>query len=236
VWLEPQILFDFGAASHLGERPIDDPQLGLSWHDYCLPETLLQAWGLKRLPACAPLEQRVFSNAHAASQQLGAASLLSEFGASDDTLDLGRITDYADRNLSGWMTWSYKNWGDPTTQAQNTGAQSLFGNDADLNSAKLPKLEVLERPYPQAIAGTPDWFEYDSAGNSFSLSYSTVMPGGATAPEGLATDIYIPTLHYPNGYSAEVSGGRVVSAANAAHLLVVADPGAPTVTVTVKAP
>ena len=235
VWLEPQILFDFGVASHLGERAIDDSQLGLSWHNYCLPETLLQATGLKKLPTCGALEQRVFSNARSTSQRLGAASLLSEFGASDDLLDTKRVADLADRNLGSWMVWSYKNWGDPTTQAQGSGAQSLFTSDTDLGSAKQAKLEILERPYPQAIAGTPLSFGFKADSKVFELSYSTVLPSGSSAAAGLVTEIYVPALHYPAGYSVQVQGGQVVSAAGAAQLQVVADAGAEVVTVTVTA-
>ena len=233
VWMEPQILFDFGAASHLGERPVADRQLGLSWHDYCLPETLLQATGLKKLPTCGALEQHVFSNARTTSQRLGSASLLSEFGASDDLLDTNRVVTLADRNLGSWMVWSYKNWGDPTTQAQGSGAQSLFARDADLGSAKQAKLAILERPYPQAVAGTPQGFAYDSASNSFSLNYSTTHPDGSSAAAGQLTEIYVPALHYPAGYTVQVQGGHVVSAANAATLKIAADAGAKTVSVRV---
>jgi len=235
VWLEPQILFDFGVNSHLGDRGIGDSQLGLSWHNYCLPESLLQASGLKKLPTCGALEQHVYGNARAASARLGAASLMSEFGASDDTLDIKRVVGYADANLSGWTYWSYKNWADPTTQAQGSGAQSLFASDTDLGSAKKPKLEILERPYPQAIAGTPRSFGYDAAANSFTLSYATVLPDGASAA-GLSTEIYVPALHYPKGYTVQIRGGHVVSAANTAQLRIVTDPGASSVTVKVTAP
>jgi endoglycosylceramidase len=234
VWLEPQILFDFGVRSHLGEHPIADGQIGLSWHNYCLPETLLQASGLKKLSTCDKLEQRVYQNAHDASARLGAASLMSEFGASDDTLDTRRVVDFADRNLTGWTYWSYKNWADPTTQAQGSGAQSIFRSDTDLGSAKQVKLEILERPYPQAIAGTPQAFGYDPAANSFSLRYAPVLPDGSVAA-GRETEIFVPALHYPRGYLARVQGGHVVSAAGAAQLRVVADPGAHLVTVKVDA-
>ena len=234
VWIEPQILFDFGSASHLGERGIADGQLGLSWHDYCLPETLLQAFGLKKLPACQSLEQRVFSNARVTSRRLGAASLLSEFSASEDLPDTARIVDYADNNLSGWMVWSYKNWGDPTTQAQGSGAQSLFLHDEDLGSVKQAKLEVLERPYPQAVAGTPVSYGFEPRSKVFNLEYGTTLPGGGSSA-GLETDIYIPALHYPHGYTVRVDGGRVVSEAGAAHLLIVADSDTDSVSVSVGA-
>jgi endoglycosylceramidase len=236
IWIEPQILFDFGVASHLGERPMDDAQLGFSFHNYCLPETLLQAFGLKKLPACRQLEQRVFSNARATSERLGAASLLTEFGASDDLLDIGRVVDQADRNQVGWMTWSYKNWGDPTTQAQGSGAQSLFLHDNDLNSAKPAKLALMERPYPQTVAGMPLEYGYDVAANRFHLSYSTTLPGGKAAGDSVLTEIFVPKLHYPQGYKVTVQGGRVVSAPGAALLQVVADGGVQQVTVEVAAP
>ncbi len=233
VWLEPQILFDFGTDSHLGERGIADGQLGYSWHDYCLPETLLQAFGLKKLPACQPLEQRVFSNARAVSRRLGAASLMTEFSASEDLLDTARLVGYADDNLTGWMVWSYKNWGDPTTQAQGSGAQSLFARDTDLGSVKQAKLAVLERPYPQAVAGTPLSYSFDPQTRAFSLEYRTTLPGGGSGA-GLETDVYVPVLHYPHGYAAQVDGGHVVSQPGAAHLLVVADAGADSVIVNVS--
>ena len=233
VWLEPQVLFDFGAASHLGEEPVADRQLGLSWHDYCLPKTVLQAAGLKGMPArCTALEQHVFTNAGAASARLGSASLMSEFGASDDTFDIARVAELADQNAVGWMYWSYKDWGDPTTQANGTRAQGMFANDADLRSVKAQKLAALERPYPQAIAGVPLQYGYDAVGNTFTLLYSTrLADGSGAAPAGLATAVYVPTLHYPGGYRVMIAGGHAVSAANAAQLLIVADADATQVSV-----
>ncbi|WP_295679587.1 cellulase family glycosylhydrolase, partial [uncultured Nevskia sp.] len=121
VWLEPQVLFDFGAHSHLGTKPIDDEQLGLSWHNYCIAQTLMQAYGAKDSTTCAKMEQRVYRNAEVVATRLGSASMLSEFGASDDATATARVATQADENLVGWMYWSYKNWGDPTTQAQGTG-------------------------------------------------------------------------------------------------------------------
>ncbi len=235
VWLEPQILFDFGSRSHLGESAVDDGQLGLSWHNYCLPETLLQASGLKKLSTCDALEKHVYTNARAASERLGAASLMSEFGASDDTFDIRRIVGYADKNLTGWTYWSYKNWADPTTQAQGSGAQSIFGSDTNFASAKKPKLEILERPYPQAVAGTPQSFAYDVAANTFALRYSTMLPDGSSAGARV-TEVYVPALHYPAGYNVQIQGGHVVSAANAAQLRIVADPGAAEVTLELGTP
>lgn len=231
VWLEPQVLFDFGAQSHLGTEPIDDGQLGLSWHNYCLAPTLMQAHGAEDSNACAKLEQRVYRNADAVAARLGAASMLSEFGASDDHVDIARVASQADDNLVGWMYWSYKNWGDPTTQAQGSGAQSMFNDDRDLNTARLDKLVALERPYPQAIAGVPMGFVFEPSSKHFALRYSTTLASGQPAAAGSVTTIYVPTLHYPNGYSIEIQGGRAISATNASLLEIVADRNARTVSV-----
>jgi endoglycosylceramidase len=46
----------------------------------------------------------------------------------------------------------------------------------------------------------------------------------------------VPALHYPAGYNVQIQGGHVVSAANAAQLRIVADPGAAEVTLELGTP
>ncbi len=236
VWLEPQVLFEFGADSHLGKRPIDDAQLGLSWHNYCIAAPLVKAAGGKESQTCTKLSQRVYRNADVVAKRLGAASVLSEFGASDDAPDTARVANRADEHRVGWMYWSYKDWGDPTTQGQGTGAQSMFHRDAELQSAKIDKLKALERPFPQAIAGVPLAYGFDAASGRFNLRYSTTLASGLKAPATAITTIHVPALHYPNGYAVRVQGGKVVSAANARQLQVQADDAATQVTVSVVQP
>lgn len=233
VWLEPQVLFEFGADSHLGTRPIDDAQLGLSWHNYCIAAPLVKATGVMESQTCSRLSQRVYGNADKVARRLGAASVLSEFGASDDAPDIARVAARADEHRVGWMYWSYKDWGDPTTQGQGTGAQSLFRRDQDLASVKIAKLMALERPFPQAIAGVPLAWGFDAGSGQFKLRYATTLASGRQAAAAAITDIHVPALHYPDGYAVRVDGGTVVSAANARRLQVVADPTAAEVTVSV---
>jgi len=123
----------------------------------------------------------------------------------------------------GWMYWSYKDWGDPTTQGQGSGAQSMFRNDAELSSVKQAKLAILERPYPQAIAGVPQFYGFDEDNGVFTMRYSTTLASGKKAPKGLQTSIHVPLLHYPDGYQVNVQGGRVVSPAGAKTLLIEAE-------------
>lgn len=235
VWIEPQVLFEFGARSHLGTRPILDDQIGFSWHNYCIAATLMQAYGVKESATCARLEERVDQHAAEIVSRMQWASLLTEFGASDDLPDIRRVTANADRNMVGWTYWSYKNWGDPTTQAQGSGAQSMFRDDTELASVKLAKLAILERPYPQAIAGVPISFGFDDKARVFSLEYSTRLASGRPAPKKLQTRIHVPGLHFPNGYRVTVQGGHVVSPAQAKNLLIEADEGAARVELRVTA-
>lgn len=236
VWLEPQVLFEFGADSHLGKRPIIDAQLGLSWHNYCIAAPLVKAAGGKESQTCTKLSQRVYRNADVVAKRLGSASVLSEFGASDDVLDTARVAARADEHRVGWMYWSYKDWGDPTTQGQGTGAQSMFQRDTDLASVKVGKLKALERPFPQAIAGVPLAWGFDAAGGGFTLRYSTTLASGLKAPATAVTVIHVPALHYPDGYAVRVQGGTVISAADARQLQLRADEAATQVTVIVTPP
>lgn len=234
VWLEPQVLFDFGVQSHLGARPIADEQLGLSWHNYCFAAPLMKAFRIKESSTCERQEERVFKNAEALVARLGSASFLSEFGASHDLVDIRRVVEGADKNMVGWAFWSYKNWGDPTTQAQGSGAQSMFKSDAELSSVKMDKLAILQRPYPQMVSGVPLSFSFDEQNRVFSLKYSTVMTSGWRAPKDMLTQIYIPKLHFPHGYQVKVQGGYVTSAPNASTLLIAADAGQAQVEVAVS--
>ena len=54
-------------------------------------------------------------------------------------------------------------------------------------------------------------------------------------PTGSQTDISVPAIEYPNGYQVDVTGGHVVSAANAPVLVIASDGSASTVNVTVTA-
>ena len=147
---------------------------------------------------------------------MGATSLMTEFGASDDLSDIGRVTQLADQHLVGWTYWAYKNFGDPTGAA---GAESLFSDDTNLGTLKAPKADLLIRPYAQAIAGTPQSMGFDTTSKVFTLTY---VPRSSTAP----TEIFVPARHYPKGYQVSVQGGQVVSAPGATLLQVTNSIGA----------
>jgi endoglycosylceramidase len=58
VWFEPNSIFNSGAMSGLGLlAPVEDANLGLSWHNYCLPAGLVHSSGVNDVPGCALLHQ-----------------------------------------------------------------------------------------------------------------------------------------------------------------------------------
>lgn len=230
VFYEPNFLFVGGARTGLGLiTAITDTQIGLSFHKYCVLGLLLHSHGATDLPSCPQFHQLVGANAATAATQMNAASLLTEFGASDDLADVQTVVSQADSELTGWQYWHYKEWQDPTTESQISGGQGLFTKDDDLSTVKAAKLAVLERPYPQATAGTPLELSFDASSGAFLYRYSP-------RPSSADSDLYMPTLQYPQGYVATVVGARILSAANASHLLLQNLPGAVAVTVHVSRP
>jgi len=233
LWIEAQLLSG-GTGNPTGFTPIaGESQLGYSFHNYCGLTTGLQSAQLPiQLPviepqACEVIDGNVFANARTVAERIGAVELLTEFGATDEPVLLKRVTRLADEQLIGWQYWHYKNWSDPTTQSQGSGAQSMFEDDTDLSTAKLDKLKILSRTFPQYTAGIPVALSFDPDTAEFRYRYT---PRAASAP----TEIYVPvTLHYPQGYLATVGGATITSQPNAPRLLLQNNTGASEVSVTV---
>ena len=229
VFYEANFLLNGGAASGLGDTPIADANFGLSWHKYCVLGLVLHSQGFTNIPLCPQLHQVVNSAATTTIAKMHGTSLITEFGASDDLPDIADVVNQADTLLTGWQYWSYKNWGDPTTESQTSGGQGMFTKDEDLSTVKLDKLKILERTYPQFTAGTPLALSFDPVTGDFSYRYT---PKAASGP----TEIYVPVaLHYPNGYDVTVTGATVTSAVNTTRLVLENVVGAEEVRVQVKA-
>jgi endoglycosylceramidase len=230
VFYEPFSTFNFGAATSLPDT--GDPSAAMSFHVYCL-------FGAFGLPigneTCQAFEELPFQNAENHAGSTGDALLLTEFGATDDLATIERIIDGADRHMVGWQYWHYCGCDDPTTQGPT---QQAIVNDAFLpptgDNVRQVKLEVLSRPYPQAVAGTPTAYGFDPASDVFNLSYSTTGPDGAHFDPGAITEVFAAPLHYPDGYDVTVEGAEIASADDASILQLASCPGADRVTVTVS--
>src|SRR4029079_13145025 len=102
------------------------------------------------------------------------------------------------------------------------------------NVSSLPVLEALVRPYPLALAGTPESLSYERDTRTMALRFTTRGPTGRRYPPALASVISVPGLQYPDGYRVEVTGARVTSAAGSDRLALRTNPGADEVVVRVR--
>jgi endoglycosylceramidase len=88
-----------------------------------------------------------------------------------------------------------------------------------------PMAAAIIRPIPRAVAGDAITFAYDAATRGLTLSYT---------PAAGITEVSMPARAYPKGYDVEVKGG-CADTSHAGKMLVQADAGAATVSVTVTA-
>ncbi len=224
VFFEPDIFTSKDRANDIG--PMGYGGLVFNFHDYCGFRSGTTG-NPTDLDACAAQELHTMdrrSNERPTiatpEQPLGPAWFMSEFGATSSGPLMGRLTAIADDLQLGWTYWAWKYYDDPT----GSSAEALVEPNGQLS----PTVEALARVYPQAVAGTPVSFSFDPGSDTFHLFY--VPNPSITAP----TVIAVPTgVHYPQGYTAQATGGTVVSAPGSSHLEVDNSPGAATVSVTV---
>jgi len=243
IWYEPNVLFNFGAASSV--TGLGDRSAGFSFHDYCA------ATG-PQIPAytgrsCTSLNNHVFDNADAHAQGTGDALMLSEFGATDDLASIRENVQQADQHMVSWEYWHYCECLDPTTSGSGTQAIVIDPSQAPSGSnVKQAKLDVLSEPYPQVVAGTPTSYGFDPLTRRFSLAYSTKGPTGKNFARRATrhsarrskekfrqTQIFLGPDRYPSGYKVSVKGGGIASKRKASLLRVIACPGRRNVSVTV---
>ena len=224
IGYEPNLLFDFGAPTELGG--VGDAGLLFAFHDYCLGAMPGEPAVPDPLGLCGIDENMVFANADARAQAGGGALLLDEWGNTTDLSLLNRMASEADAHMVGWSYWAYEDCcGSPAAIVNDaTKPPSAPGN---LNA---PVLGAIERPYPQAVAGTPTSWSYDPGSRTFTLDYRARQPNGKPAPNA-PTAVFVPALHYPTGYRVSVSGARVVSSPTAGTLLLCNSAGAGSVSV-----
>jgi endoglycosylceramidase len=205
VWYEPNVMFNQGfSPTHLPD--FRDARAGMSFHDYCL--------GGEPPAACARGERGALANALARSRATGDALLLSEFGATTDAASLTQVADDADAALTGWIEWAYCGCSDPTGSIPPSSEAVVLDPRKPPRGGNLvmPTLRALARPYPQAVAGTPRKFRFDSSSARFTFTYSTRRASGrGRFAAGSRTVVFVPRLRYPRGYRVRVRGARVIS-------------------------
>lgn len=154
IYVSPAIPSNFGAATSVG--PAHDPptpsqptpQIGLSFHVYCLEGSLDGSFSGQGA-SCETLDARAMQTQAAWARSTGAHPLLSEFGATDVLATIDHIEDLAQSNgVASWIYWAYKQFDDPT------GSPTESVLDPATQAPKTAKLATIARPYARAVAGT----------------------------------------------------------------------------------
>jgi endoglycosylceramidase len=230
IWYEPNVLFNNGIVSDVGA--LDDPAAGFAFHDYCLTESVTGS-----PTGCDVFDNLVFENALKHVAGTHEAVMETEFGATNDTAYLDDMVARADQFMVPWLEWAYCGCEDPTTSGPGAKQAIVLDPHKPPTGSNLvaPTLHALVEPYPQVVAGTPRSWGYDRAMGTFTLTYSTARPGGGgDFPAGAETDVATPSLPYPDGYAADVSGAAIVSPPDAGELELAACPGTTSISLTVR--
>jgi endoglycosylceramidase len=118
-----------------------------------------------------------------------APMLIGEWGTGRNVVNwriyLEEVARMADHATSGWAYWEYGlgGWGPVDAQRQETETA-----------------EVLVRAYPQRVAGTPRFIDFDPATRVLRLEFDE--KAGVTG----ATELYVPAArHYPEGFELTTS-------------------------------
>lgn len=214
----------FGQPVLLG--PISDPNTVLEYHGYG------NVAGINMSSIVGPILARRAA-IYAAANEMPA--FMGEFGATSDPAALAAETQAADAKQIGWADWAYSGIGEITSSASPSDQSLVY--DPSLpptgDNVNTSNLQVLSKPYPQVVSGTPKGWTVDDDG-TFRFTYSTErVDGTGTFAAGSQTIISTPAVQYPDGYEVVVTGGHVVSTPNDAKLVIASDPGATVVTVTV---
>ena len=209
VFYEPPVLFGFGIPCNMPSP--SGNRIGFSFHNYWPKDSNL------------PIQ-----NALSHSRKTGAALFMTEFGASVDPAPVIQVANLADSSLIPWIYWAYANKtpfkivtpGLPATPEQQ-GIVLDLSKPREGTNLNSPILKGLARPYPVAIAGTPESFGFDPQTQIFRLKYR--KPDADSSLRNKETVIVLPTSLYPKGYRFEVSGAKVSSPPGAKFLQLLAE-------------
>lgn len=214
------------AGIHVPPHFSTDPNLGLSFHFG--PSDV---GGVSNNDFAEKLGQTM-KTANDYARSADVALVVTGYRLAKNEQQYGIFTDLLGSRFIPWFFYTYKGMPDPG--AENTSLlldPSQPASDANIKSARFDSLVV---PYPQLIAGTPKHWSFDRNTSEVRFVYSTKPIGLRKPCAGADTEIFVPARHYPQGYSAEVTGGKVVSSSTSAWLVVQQASGASEVSVTIR--
>lgn len=205
----------------------------LSWHVYCATNALVGKYTGCKLP-----DGQAFANAEAVTTSQNSATLLSEFGATDDADTLLGVTNLARQHKVGWQYWSYCGCDDPTTQNQREQgivADPRVPGPVTADAVNTEKLAILAAPHLRLVAGTPEITQWDHQKKEYYALWSTARADGAGSFDGGTSVLVIPTVNFPNGFELGVTGGSYEIGPDGMTVRITANPGVDEVEVLLKA-
>ncbi len=137
------------------------------------------------------------------SQSMRTPFIVGEMGLdhneSNSAAYLTALLGEFDNEIGGWMFWAY----DEVFSA--SGSMMLL--DATGANA-FPLMDVLARPYPELTAGTPVSISYPITSDP--ATFSTTTFTYTYKEDGIGrgtTEIFLPRMHFPDGFTVTVTDG-----------------------------
>jgi endoglycosylceramidase len=143
-----------------------------------------------------------FDPAHRPQVLSSVAALAGEARALEAGLWIGEYGgDASAPGIAEYMTAQYDADGQNAASAMywSYDASGGYGLEAPDGSDKPALLDVLVRPYPERVAGTPGSYAFDAASSTFTFVYSPDR-------SGLPTELRVPQRLYPTGYQVDCGG------------------------------
>lgn len=178
-------------------------------------------------------KQLAYLKTEAAKHLGGAPTLVGEFGIPFDLRDgrAYRTGDFGqqvqamddtfqalDANLLSGTLWNYTADNDNERGDQWNGEDlSIFSRDQqedpdDLDSGGRALASAV-RPYARAVAGEPLEMAYNPGSRIFEFEFRH------DAAVETPTEIYVPNVHYPDGYEVDISDGEYIVVREAQNLI-----------------
>jgi len=142
-----------------------------------------------------PLFVKFWANARQKEyKEFDVPMLIGEFGADEDAKDyLHEVVEMCDKITGGWFFCAY-----------DKGGWSIIDNNRNV----MPKAKVLDRPYPQLIAGTNPEYAFNRDAKTFDLKYIWNKEIDKSVTNKW-TQIYLPNHVWPNGWKLNKIEGDV---------------------------
>lgn len=205
IFMEPFVLFNFGLVPVGLRLPTGVDNVGLAFHEYASPAH----------------QKALFANVLRWSHRHTGALLNTEWSSGGSASSITAQAGEEDAALMPWTYWVFDNC---TVACASAKAANFLLNPKQPPRGSNVNAGVVDnvvRPYPIAVAGTPESLGVNMTGHVLRFRWTTRRAKGrGRFGAGALSAFAVPRRDYPNGYTAAVRGGTVVSRPCASTLVV----------------